>query len=222
MSEIWNFLFYRPILNSLVFLYKTLGSSFGLAIVTLTFAIRAALIPLILPALRSARTLRDIQPEIDGLKKKHKDKKKLQEEQLKLYKKHGVNPAAGCLPYFLQFLVLIALYRVFMHFIQTGMIDDTQVKMNFLWLNLAQPDPYYVLPILAGLVQLVLALKMTPKQVKKSEKDSEDMAVVMQKQMIFMMPLMTVLIGLKLPSGLALYWLTTTFFSIFQQHFLTK
>ncbi len=222
MSNLWNFLFYKPILNSLIFFYKILGNNFGLAIITLTLVIRAALIPLILPALRSARAMRNLQPELDGLKKKYKDKKKLQEEQLKLYRKHGVNPATGCLPYLLQFLILIALYRVFIHFIQTGMIDDIQVKMDFLWLNLAKPDRYYLLPILAGVSQLILALMMNPKQSPKSKGESEEMALVMQKQMLFVMPLMTILIAVKLPSGLALYWLATTVFSIYQQHFLIK
>lgn len=222
MGNLWNLLFYKPILGSLIFLYKILGNNFGLAVVTLTVSVRAALIPLILPALRSARALRDLQPELDGLKKKYKDKRKLQEEQLRLYRKRGINPAAGCLPYLLQFLILIALYRVFIHFIQTGSIDAMEVKMDFLWLNLAKSDPYYLLPILAGASQLVLALMMSSKQQKKQKKESEEMAVAMQKQMIFMMPLMTVLIAIKLPSGLALYWLTTTVFSIFQQYFLIR
>lgn len=211
---------YRPILNSLIFFNKILGNNFGLAIISLTLAIRAVLVPLSLPALRAARAMQNLQPELDGLKKKHKDKKKLQEEQLKLYRKHGVNPAAGCLPQLLQLLILIALYQVFIDFIRTGMIDDTQVKMNFLWLNLAKPDSYFILPILAGVSQLVLSLMMSPKQSKKTKGEGDQMAVIMQKQMIFMMPLMTILIAVKLPSGLALYWLMTTVFSIFQQHFL--
>jgi YidC/Oxa1 family membrane protein insertase len=223
MSELWNLLFYRPILNSLIFLYKTLGSNFGLAIISLTLLTRAALVPLILPALRSARVLQDLQPELDGLKKKYKkDKRRFQEEQLKLYRERGVNPAGGCLPYLLQFLILIALYRVFIHFIQTGMIDDTQVQMDFLWLNLAKPDPFYILPILAGVSQFALAKMMGSKRAAKPPKETDDMAVAMQRQMIFVMPVMTVLIATRLPSGLALYWLTTTFFSIGQQYFLAE
>lgn len=223
MSELWNLLFYKPILNSLIFLYKTLGNNFALAIISLTVLIRAALVPLILPALRSARALQDLQPEIDGLKKKYKkDKRRFQEEQLKLYRERGVNPAGGCLPYLLQFLVLIALYRVFIHFIQTGMIDDTQVQMDFLWLNLAKSDPFYILPVLAGASQFALARMMGSKQAVKSSKETDDMAMAMQKQMIFVMPVMTILIAARLPSGLALYWLSTTFFSIGQQYFLAK
>lgn len=222
MLNLWNALFYQPILQALIFLYQALGNNFGLAIIVLTAIIRGVLIPLTLPTLRSTRQLKDLQPELENLKKKYKDKKKLQEEQLKLYRQHGVNPAAGCLPFFLQFLILIALYRVFSNFIETGMINETQVKMEFLWLNLAQPDPYYLLPISAGLSQFFLARMMQPKNQNTPKKDKEDMATAMQKQMILMMPLMTVLIASRLPSGLAIYWLTTTLFSIIQQRLLNK
>lgn len=231
MSSLWNSLFYQPLLQSLIFFYKALGNNFGLAIITLTILIRSALIPLILPTLRSSQRLRDLQPEFEKLKEKYKkikDKRQFQQEQLKLYRQHNINPAAGCLPFLLQFVVLIALYRVFNNFIQTGLIDDTQVKMDFLWLNLAQPDAYYILPVLAGLSQFFLARLMQPPSLpqankkNKSSAQKEDMATAMQKQMSVMMPLMTVIISIKLPSGLALYWLTTTFFSVIQQRFFSK
>jgi len=223
MAALWNSLFYKPILNSLVFLYKVFGNNFGLAIITLTLAVRAALIPLVLPTLRSTRKLKDLQPELENLKKKHKDRQRLQKEQLKLYKQHGVNPTAGCLPFLLQFLILIALYRVFINFIQTGQIDNMPVAMEFLWLNLAQPDSYYVLPVLAGLSQFFLARMMQPKnQVKTDKKQDEDMSTAMQKQMIFMMPIMTIIIGVRLPAGLALYWLITNLFSLVQQKLISK
>lgn len=234
MIDLWNLLLYKPILNALIFLYNLLGHNFGLAIIFLTLAIRGILVPITLPALKSARAMRDLKPELDGLRKKYKkNKKKLQKEQIRLYKEHGINPAAGCLPQILQFLILIALYRVFMHFIQTGEINDTGVEMGFLWLNLSKSDPYFFLPILAGFSQLIIALMITPRPAELAEisekakespqktEDTEEMAMAMQKQMIFMMPLMTILIGVKLPSGLALYWLTTTLFSIFQQYFIS-
>lgn len=222
MGSLWNVLFYQPILNSLIFLYKLLGNNFGLAIIGLTIIIRAVLIPLTLPTLRSSRALTGLQPELEKLKKKYKDKKKLQEEQLKLYRQRGINPAAGCLPFFLQFLILIALYRVFNNFIQTNMIDNTAVRMDFLWLNLARSDPYYLLPILTGISQLVLSRMISPQKQEKAKKETEEMAAAFQKQMVFMMPLMTTLIALRLPSGLVLYWLTTTLFSVFQQSFFVK
>lgn len=225
MSSLWNSLFYQPILQGLIFFYKALGNNFGWAIITITILIRSLLIPLILPTLRSGQRLKDLQPELEKLKEKYQDKKKLQQEQLKLYRQHNLNPAAGCLPFLLQFAVLIALYRVFANFIQTGMIDNTQVNMEFLWLNLAQPDHYYVLPVLAGLSQFLLVKIMplpSPSPTKKKSANQEDMATAMQKQMNLMMPLMTILISLKLPSGLALYWVATTLFSIIQQKFFSQ
>lgn len=220
MREIWHLFFYDPLLKVLIFFYRLLGNNFGLAIITLTLVIRTALVPLVLPAIRSMKKMKKLKPELDGLKKKYSDKRKLQEEQLKLYRQYGVNPAAGCLSNLLQFLILIALYRVFIHFIQTGQIDDLRVGMNFFWLNLAQPDPFYILPILAGASQWFLARTISPQSTKKAPSGSEEMAQTMQKQMILVMPLMTVLIASKLPSGLALYWLTTTIFSVIQQRLL--
>lgn len=232
LGVFWNSLLYQPLLQALLFLYKVSGS-FGLAIIALTIIIRGVLVPITLPALKSARKMQELKPHLDLLKEKHgKDKTRLQQEQLKLYKEAGVNPAAGCLPYLAQFLVLIALYQVFMFFISKGKVDSTVVNMNFLWLNLAKPDKYYILPIVAGASQFIMSLMMMPKQpmlekhlttkkeVQEKEKQ-EDMATTMNKQMMFMMPLMTVFIGLGLPSGLALYWIVTTVFSIIQQYFTT-
>lgn len=237
MGELYNLLFYNPILNTLIFFYKILGN-FGLAIIFLTLFIRGLLIPLTLPAIRSARKMKDLTPELNKIKKKYNhDKKRLQQEQLKLYKIHGVNPASGCLPYILQFFVLIALYRAFMFFIAGGgKIDDVVVNTHFLWLDLAKPDRYLILPILAGASQLVLSRMVTtetqkttetPRKVldelgprgkqKKKRDDTASAMGEMQKQMVYLMPLMTVMIGAKLPSGLALYWVVTTLFSVVQQ-----
>ena len=160
----------------------------------------------------------------DRLKSKHKDKAALQKAQLELYKKHGINPAAGCLPNILQLIILIALYQVFMNSLKG---DSTSFNTSFLWLNLTTSDPLYILPILAGLSQLVLSLMLSPaiehhpeKTAKKTE-DVQDMAETMQQQMLFMMPIMTGIIALKFPSGLALYWVATTVFSVIQQYFVS-
>lgn len=225
MGELYNLLFYQPILNTLIFFYK-IFDNFGLAIICLTLFIRGLLIPLTLPAIRSAKKIKKLTPELDKIKKKYNhDKKRLQQEQLKFYKTHGINPASGCLPYILQFFILITLYRVFMFFIAGGgKIDDVLVNTRFLWLDLTTPDPYWILPILAGASQLVLSKMMTTETQKVAEvqkKKKEDLADTMgemQKQMVYLMPLMTVLIGARLPSGLALYWVVTTLFSVGQQY----
>jgi len=173
--------------------------------------------------------MQELKPLLDKLKKKHKnDKKKLQQAQMELYKQHNINPAAGCLPQIAQIIVLISLYRVLMDFIGTDLINGVTLNLKFLWLDLSQPDPLYILPVLAGLFQLVFSITMQTglksevkapknKQKKQKEEDSLEMAQTMQKQMLYTMPLMTTIIALKFPSGLALYWTISTVFSLVQQ-----
>lgn len=244
MANLWNMLLYQPLLQALIFLYKVLFNNFGLAIIVFTAVIRGILVPLTIPALKSAKKMADLKPHMDSLKEKHgTDKQRLQMEQLKLYKEHGINPAAGCLPMILQFLVLIALYQVFIFFINNGKVDGTAVNMHFLWMDLAKPDKTYILPIIAAATQFILSLMMMSeksdnlklvinnnnKEIKDNiinkeqnkKAKNEDMQGAMQKQMVFMMPAMTLFFGITLPSGLALYWVATTVFSLVQQYFVT-
>lgn len=221
-----------PINSILIFLYNLSGQNFGVAIILLTLLVRGVLVPITIPSLRSAKKLQELKPALDKLKAKHKDKQKLQLAQLELYKQNNINPAAGCLPQIAQLLVLIALYQVFINFINNGDLNGTPLNLNFLWLNLGKPDQYYILPVLAGLTQLIFSFMMTsgleghvkaPKNLneKKKEEDSLEMAQSMQQQMLYLMPAMTVLISLKFPSGLALYWVVTTIFSLIQQYIIS-
>lgn len=225
---------YNPILNVLIVLYHVLGNSFGLAIIALTILIRGITVPLTIPAMKSQQKMQKLQPEIEKLKKQHTDKKELQKAQLELLRSHGVNPGAGCLPQILQIVILIALYQVFNSFLRGGTIDGSLVNMRFLWLDLSKPDQIYVLPALAGLTQLAYSLMLRPgtehphegekqkgKDAKQEQKNETEMAQEIQSQMLFLMPIMTVFIALKFPSGLSLYWVITTVFSVIQQWMLT-
>ena len=226
-----NFLV-NPITQLLIFLYSLTGNNLGFAIILLTLIIRAVLVPVTIPSLKSAKKLQELKPHLDRLKEKHKDKQKLQLAQLELYKQHGINPASGCLPQIAQLLVLIALYQVFIEFINAPGLNGRALNLNFFWLNLGKPDPYYILPALAGLSQLVFSLMMTSgleshvkapkdKKEKQKEENSMEMAQSMSQQMLLIMPVMTVLISLKFPSGLALYWVITTVFSLVQQYLVS-
>ena len=226
-----NFLI-APINNLLIFLYGISGQNLGLAIIFLTLIVRGVLVPITIPSLRSAKKLQELKPHLDKLKQKHKDKQKLQLATLELYKQHGINPAPGCLPQIAQLLVLIALYQVFINFINGGQYNGQSLNLNFLWLDLGKADPYYILPVLAGLTQLIFSFMMTSgleshvkapknKDEKKKEEDSMEMAQSMQQQMLYLMPAMTVIIALKFPSGLALYWVITTLFSLVQQYLVS-
>lgn len=116
---LWNQALVWPILNLLIAFYKLfealhIPGPLGFAIILLTITIRGILYPLTNAQLISARKMAKIKPHMDELQKKHKnDKQALQQAQMALYKEHGVNPAAGCLPLLIQMPILFALYRVF-------------------------------------------------------------------------------------------------------------
>lgn len=223
-----------PLLRFLLFLYTTVGD-FGSAIILFTVALRLVLVPLSVPAMKSQKKIQGLKPELDKLKKQHgHDKALLQQEQMKLYQKHNINPAAGCLPYLLQFVVLIALYQVLNKFLHTPELNGVTVNTLFFGFDLAKPDKTYVLPVLAGVTQLLLSLMVLPgaeshdlvpdnaptkklKELNKKEDDVQDMAESMQKQMVFMMPVVTGIAALNFPAGLAMYWVVSTIFSIVQQ-----
>ena len=221
----YNSYIYQPILSSLLWLYQITGHNLGFAIILLTLLIRGILIPFTLPQLKSAKKMASLKPELDALKKKHgHDAKLFQQKQLEFYKTHKVNPAAGCLPFIAQFIVLIALYQVFMNTLgANGMAD---INTSFLLWDLKVKDTTYILPVLAGVLQFVMSLTILPAIENEPEKrpgtvedkkDVADMATSMQQQMVFMMPIMTIIFSIQFPSGLALYWVITTAFSLVQQ-----
>lgn len=250
--NIWFTLLYQPLVNALIFFYEILAHNMGLAIIGLTVAIRAVMIPLTKPSLDAARKMRELAPELANIKKKFKDNKQgLAQAQMDLYKKHGVNPATGCLPQIIQIVVLIALFQAFTQVLNTNgetvdklnsilypflkLAKDQLIQTQFLYLNLTKPDLFNLpfsldlgffklnqLPglfLIASAVTQFMSSKMMMPVVKKEEAlakktegKEDDMAVAMQKQMLYMMPLMTLIIGFRFPSGLVLYWLT---FSVF-------
>jgi len=227
--------FFTDIFNNFLFFLVGTTGNLGYSIIIFTFLIRSALLPLTLPSLKASEKMRKLQPEIKDLQKKHKkDKQALQKAQMELYKKYNVNPLAGCIPQLAQLGVLIILYRVLIDFLKEPSINGIIVNPHFFWLNLSIPDSMYILPVLAALSQLILSLMIAPgaetrdvipnksKKLKiikenKKEENTADMAQSMQQQMLFIMPLMTGFIALRFPSGLALYWVATTIFSIGQQ-----
>lgn len=243
MLVIWNTLLVNPILNLLVVFYAVTGGNMGLAIILLTLVIRAVLIPVVLPSIKNMKKQRDLQPEINKLKKKYKhDKKKQAEKQMELFKKHGLNPASGCFTQIIMLIVLIALFNVIrkfsvdinlqeinnvIYFIGLKFAEGVSVNTQFFYMDLAKPDPYFIVPVIAGIFQFFASKMMQPyveageKAAKKTPDKSDDLAYNMQHQMLYLMPVLTVMIGARLPSGVALYILTTTIFSVIQQYFVS-
>jgi len=132
----WQLLLVNPIINILVAFYKAfeflhIPGPLGFAVIGLTVFIRLLLYPLMQAQMKSARAMAKLKPHLDDLTKKHKDNKQaLQQAQLALYKEHGVNPAAGCLPLLIQMPVLIALYNVFYQVLNNGNLEKEIETIN--------------------------------------------------------------------------------------------
>jgi YidC/Oxa1 family membrane protein insertase len=223
---------------TLIELYSVLGN-LGVSLIVFTILIRSLLLPLTLPSQKAQHQLRkklkEIQPEIKALKKKHgSNNQAFQMAQLELYKKYNVNPLAGCIPQLVQLGVLFILYNFLMKFLGQDSINGVEINTMFGWFDLSKPDKTYVLPVLTALSQLALSLMLAPatevkdevpndsknKKVQASNDKEEDMAemqAMIQQQSIYILPFAIGFSALSFPSGLALYWLVTTIFSIAQQ-----
>jgi|WetSurMetagenome_2_1015567.scaffolds.fasta_scaffold212696_1 YidC/Oxa1 family membrane protein insertase len=135
-GEIWKLGLINPILNLLVFFYKIFEwlhfpGPLGFAIIAMTMTIRLILYPLMNAQMKSAKKMSDLKPHLDAISAKHKnDKQALQQAQMALYKEHGINPAAGCLPLLVQMPVLIALYNVFYQVLNNSNIGKVITDIN--------------------------------------------------------------------------------------------
>ena len=230
IADIFNAILYQPIFNLLVVLYNYLpGHDFGLAIILVTVIIRLILYPVSVKALHSQKALQALQPKIQEIKKKHKDDKEKQaKETLGLYKKENINPFGGLFLALVQLPILIALYQVFWNGLKPEQLSHLysfvaspgQINAMFLGMvDLAKPNIWFAL--VAGLVQFFQTKMLIPKTPKSQSKEG-DIASMMQKQMVYLFPVITVIILLKLPSALGLYWIVSGLFSIVQQYFIFK
>lgn len=218
-----------PIINALIVLYSILGNSFPLAIVVVTLAVRLVTLPLTLPQQRSTRKMQALQPELEKLKKKHgKNRQAMSEAQMKLYREHGVNPLGGCLPLILQLVVMIALYQSIigaLAFNPLQMLTLSQrvgasaasllpINSNFLWLNLGQPDPFFVLPALVFITTYFQQKVMTPPST------GDGTAAATSRQMGIIMPVMLGFFALSFASGLSIYFIVSNLIGVVQYYFI--
>jgi len=216
----------RPIMNFLVLLSGYLFGSFGLAIVVMTVIIRLLTLPLTMRQLRSARAMQEIQPRVKELQKKYaKDKQRLGEETMKLYKEEGVNPLGCAFPMLVQFPIWIGLYQAVIQGL--GIAPEyllglskqlyswspiqAQVPLNdhFLWLDLGSGDIF---------MAIVVAASMWVLQKMSTQPSADPTQQSMSRVMLWVMPLMFGFFALTFPSGLALYWVLTNVISIVIQY----
>lgn len=226
MANLFTTIFYQPILNLLVFLYNTISfQDLGVAIILLTIIIKLVFWPLGRQAIKSQKALQDLQPKIEELKKQYKDKTELSRATMELYKNNKVNPFSSCLPLLIQLPFLFAVYRVFID----GLKNDLSLVYPFVYkpefMNLTAFGFFdlskrsIVLAVLAGLAQFWQAKMMITKSpvVQTPGSKDESMTAIMNKQMLYFMPAITVFIGISLPGGLTLYWFVITALTALQQ-----
>jgi len=178
--------------------------SYGLGIIIVTILLRLVLYPLTISQTKSMAKMKQLQPELNEIQKKYKDKpEEYQKRTIELYQKHGVNPLGGCLPLLIQLPILWAFFPV----LREIPVSDL-TKFLGIW-ELSQPDPYYVLPVLSALTTWWQS-KVT------STGDAS------QNSMMLIMPIMIGLFSISFPSGLVLYWITSNVLGVLQQIWINK
>ncbi len=194
------------ILNFFYGLTKTVGlPSYGLAIIIMTIVIKMLLYPLSVKQMRSLKITQKLQPKIKEVQERYKkDPQKAQMAVMEIYKQYGANPLSGCLPLLIQMPILIALYQ---SLYKTKFTEHAA----FIWIpTLNNPDPFFIMPVLAG---------VTTWAVSRMTTNMQDQT---QKTMLYVMPMFIGFITYKLPSGLGLYWVVSNIVQVIQQYFINR
>jgi len=229
-----------PMINALLMFYDLLGNNYVLAIAVFTIVIRLITLPLNLRQQKSMMQTQEMQPQIQAIQKKYKDNPQRMQEE---FKKIGYNPTdslMGCLPLLIQMPILFGLYRAIIVTLGSTpqslfelslraypFIDLTPllpVANKFLWLNLGQPDPYFILPVLVFATMWLQQKLMTPAQDNKDKKKGKDdnPAAAMSKSMQTTMPLMFGFFSLSFPSGLSIYFVLANIIGIGQGYYTRR
>lgn len=205
----WNEYIVYPLSLLITKAAEILGGNFGLSIIFVTILIRLAILPLMIKQTKNSKAMQALQPEMQKLREKYssKDQKtqqKLQQETMALFQQNGVNPLAGCFPLLVQMPILIGFYHAIS---RTREISEH----SFLWFDLGDKDPYYILPIVAGITTFIQQKLM----MAGTENQNPQMAM-----MLWMMPIMIVIFAFNFPAALSLYWVVGNLFMIVQTYLI--
>ena len=179
----------------------------NLGIVFFGVGIRLLMWPLNQKAMKSQMAVQEIQPEIEALKKKHKDdQQRLGQETMKLYKERGINPVGGCLPMLLPMPILFAFFFVFLNTIELRGVP-------WLWLpDLSRPDPLFIIPLLMG-GSMFLVTKLGQRGIPPNPQ---------AKVMLYAMPIVFTVMFFNFSSGLNLYYTSQQLASLPQQWLISQ
>ena len=238
IGDIFSTFILQPMLNALLWLYSVLGSQFWLAIIVFTILIRGVMTPLMLPQQRAAKKMQDLQPQLKELQKKYgKDRERMAQEQMKLYKEAGASPMSGCLPMLVQMPIWIGLWQSInqalghqplqllglsqnMYGPLRQMISaDVPLNRFFLGMDLSlEPSVLggltYLLPITVGFTMWLQSKMATPS-------GADPQAQSMNQSMTVMMPLMFGFFSLNFSTGLSLYFIVSNIIGIITQGFIS-
>ncbi len=222
--DIYNTLIYFPLLNLLVAAYNFIPD-IGVVIVLITVIIRLALAPSFHKSLKSQAAMVAIQPKMNEIREKHKNNQQAQAAaMMALYKEHKINPFSSCLPLLAQLPILIALYQVFSRALNNHLdglysfVSKPEIISPLFLGILDLSKPSVLLGVFAGLAQFWQSKLMMPKQGQQQE----GLAKMMSVQTTYVLPIISVVIAVKLPAGLPLYWIVTTLFGVAQQYIINS
>lgn len=216
----------QPMINVLIIMTHYLANNFGLAIIALTIIINVALMPLSLKQMHSTLAMQELQPKLLELQKKYgKDRQAMAQEQMRLYKEAGMNPAGCMLPMLIQMPIWVALYQSIMLALAVspeGLLNLARylyswpvvyamlpLGRDFLGLDLAMPN--LTLALLVGATMWMQQKMSTPPPL-------DPKAAAQSQMMMWMMPLMFGFLALSFPSGLSLYWVASSVVRIAMQY----
>jgi len=237
MNEFFTVLVYQPVYNLIVFFADLFPvANFSLAIIAATVVIKLLFLSLSKQQIESQKKLQDLQPKIKAIQEKYTDDKERQsKEMMELYKVNKVNPFMGCLPVIIQIVFLITIYRVITQISTNSFGIDAGIlypfvsnpgTLSFEFFGIADlrvPSiAFAVLAAVGQFYQMKMLSQGKVKEKKESDGKDPDFATIMNKQMLYMGPILTLFIGFRYSSALSLYWLVSTIFSIVQQWFILK
>ncbi|WP_275296777.1 YidC family membrane integrase SpoIIIJ [Bacillus sp. REN10] len=206
----WNEFVVYP-LSQVIIKTADMVNSFGWAIIIVTILIRLIILPLMIKQTKNTKAMQAIQPEMQRIKEKYKSKdavsqQKMQQETMELFQKHGVNPLAGCFPLLVQMPIIFGFYQAIM---RTEAIKHD----SFLWFDLGAPDPFFILPLVAGVTTFLQQKLMMAGMTEQNPQ---------MAMMLWLMPIMIIIFAVNLPAALSLYWVVGNIFMIIQTLIINK
>ncbi len=229
----WHTIIIQPMTNLLLWIYDVLGHgphTFGLAIILFTIVIKLITWPLNAAQVKGAQAMQELQndKEWQDIQKKYaKDKEKLAQEQMRIYKDRGINPFASCLPTLVQFPIIIGLYQSITTALSATPLDmlklartvypfqnvENIIPLNskFMWMDLGQPEPYYILAVVVAVTTWIQSKLTMP-----ASSNPNDQSAQMTKMMSIYMPLLLGWFALTFPSGISVYFIISNILGVAQ------